>query len=125
MPGPHRRLLDDEAGMVTVEAAYGIAAIVAVLLIGVGAVTAVLAQVRCIDAAREVARMAAVGELTAVDHGRRVAPSDASISLHSESDAVVAEVSATVPMLPLLRVRATAVAAREPGGGTGVVSEVE
>lgn len=100
--------------MVTVEAAYGIAAIVAVLLLGIGVVSAALAQVRCVDAAREVARLAAIGQDDAVTYGRRIAPAGAAVSLRTDVEAVVVSVSASVPLLPLLRVSAEAVAVREP-----------
>ncbi|OLT14008.1 hypothetical protein BJF78_20580 [Pseudonocardia sp. CNS-139] len=71
---------------------------------------------RCIDAARELARLAARGE---PDRGHavaaRLAPPGASTSLVREGDTVVAEVSAGV-MRPLpIEVAARAVAALEPG----------
>ncbi len=63
---------------VTVEAAFAIASLVAVLVLGVGGLSAVGMQIRCIDAAREAARLAARGEgEAATAAARRVAPSGA------------------------------------------------
>lgn len=86
------------------------------LAVAIGAVGAVAASVRCIDAARELARLAARGE---PDRGRevagRLAPSGARIELVVRGDEVVAEVTAPpVPPLPL-RVGGRAVAVLEPG----------
>ncbi|MEC3913810.1 TadE family type IV pilus minor pilin [Nocardia sp. CDC160] len=101
--------------MATVEAAIALAALVAVLLLGIGALLTVSAQVRCVDAAREAARLAARGDsAAAVSTARRVAPPGARIELSADGDLVVAEVSARATVLPLI-LRATAVAAREPG----------
>lgn len=111
-----RRCARDESGMVTVEAAYALAAIAAFLLIGLGAVAAVSAQIRCTDAAREVARLTAAGDDSARSVGAEVAPAGAGIAVSGENDRVVVEVSADVPLLPFVRVSAKAVAAREPTG---------
>ncbi|APA94457.1 TadE family type IV pilus minor pilin [Nocardia seriolae] len=101
--------------MATVEAAIALAALVAVLVLGVGALLAVSAQVRCVDAAREAARLAARGdEASAVSTARRVAPAGARIDLRAEGGLVVAEVSARATLLPVT-LRAAAVAALEPG----------
>ncbi len=48
-----------DTGAVTVEAAIAIASIVTVVVLCIGAIVAVSTQVRCIDAAREAARLAA------------------------------------------------------------------
>ncbi|MBM7368121.1 Flp pilus assembly pilin Flp [Gordonia hydrophobica] len=111
-----RRLRRDESGMVTVEAAYAMAAIAAFLLIGVGAVGGVSVQIRCTDAAREVARLTAAGDESARRVGAAVAPRGAGIEVHDDANQVVVVVSADVPLLPLVRVSARAVAAREPTG---------
>jgi Flp pilus assembly protein TadG len=49
-------------GASTVEAAIAIAALVVVLVLCLAGVSAVLMQVRCVDAAREAARLAARGD---------------------------------------------------------------
>ena len=86
------------------------------LAVAVGAVASVAASVRCIDAAREFARLAARGE---PDRGReiaaRLAPSGARIDLVVRGDEVLVEVTvAAVPPLPL-RVGGHAAAVLEPG----------
>ncbi|MET8875601.1 TadE family type IV pilus minor pilin [Nocardia sp. NPDC004604] len=100
----------------TVEAAIALAAIVVAVVLCVGALLAASTQVCCVDAAREAARLAARGDqANAVSAARRVAPPAADISLRSEGDRVVATVSGRSPLLPLLMLRAEAVASREPG----------
>lgn len=86
------------------------------LAVAVAAVAAVAASVRCIDAARELARLAARGE---PERGRdvagRLAPSGARIELVRRGDEIVVEVTAPpVPLLPV-RVGGRAVAVLEPG----------
>lgn len=112
-----RQVFADERGMVTVEAAFAIASIVAVVVMGVIAVVAVAAHVRCIDAAREAARVAAQGDsATAQRVAAQVGPRGASVIIRTEGDLVIAEVRADVPLMPGLDVGAKAVAAVEPGG---------
>jgi len=101
---------------VTVEAALALCSLVLFLAVAVGAIASVAASVRCIDAARELARLAARGE---PDRGReiagRLAPAGARIELVVRGDEVSAEVTApAVPPLPL-RVTGQAVAVLEPG----------
>ncbi|WP_433567547.1 TadE family type IV pilus minor pilin [Nocardia sp. CA-151230] len=101
--------------MATVEAAIALAALVAVLVLGVGALLAVSAQVRCVDAAREAARLAARGDTdVGVSTARRVAPPGARVVVRTDGDLVVAEVSARATLVPVT-LHAAAVAAREPG----------
>jgi hypothetical protein len=105
-----------ERGAVTVEAAIALAALIVVVVLCLGALVAAVAQVRCVDAAREAARLAARGANgDALPTARRVAPPGADVSIRTDGDRVIAVVSARVPLLPLLRLRAEAVAAREPG----------
>ncbi|GAA2056934.1 TadE family type IV pilus minor pilin [Williamsia deligens] len=113
------RLVGDERGMVTVEAAFAIAAIVAVVVLGVGAVLGVATHVRSVDAAREVARLAAADDDSALARGRSVAPAGADISIAIDSDSVTARVRVRSPVLPGVELGATAVAAREPQGADG------
>lgn len=109
-------MVRDDRGMVTVEAAFAIAAIVAVVVLGVGVVTATATHVRCIDAAREVARLAAADDPRALDVGRSVAPSGADIGLTVDAERAAARVRARSPVLPGVDLGATAVAVREPTG---------
>lgn len=91
--------------------------LVALLAVAVTAVSAVTAQLRCVDAAREAARAAARGEADAVAIGRRAAPEGASVSVEAGGERVRAEVRARIlgGWLPVPEVAATAVAVREPG----------
>lgn len=117
-----RRLLADESGMVTVEAAYAIAAIVVMVLIAVGAVAAVTTQIRCTDAAREVARLSAAGDASGREVAQRLVGDVARVSISDADDrVVVVEVRSGVAMLPGLTVSARAVAAKEPTGADQVV----
>lgn len=80
-------------------------------------VSAMAVQVRCIDAAREAARLAARGDASvAVDAARRVGPSGASVDLRDDGDFVVAVVSVQSPLWLGIPITAEAVAAREPVG---------
>ncbi|WP_174552080.1 TadE family type IV pilus minor pilin [Nocardia sienata] len=99
----------------TVEAAIAIAAIAATAVLCIGAMLAVVTQVRCVDAAREAARLAARGDRGAAEVAARgVAPEGADISLRYEGGRVIAVVASDTPLLPVLRLRAEAVAATEP-----------
>ncbi|MBM7771404.1 hypothetical protein JOD54_001608 [Actinokineospora baliensis] len=102
-----------EEGSVSVEAAMAIGAVVAVVLVGVVGIGAAVDQVRCVDAAREAARLAARGEgerarSTAAD----VAPRGASIEVRVHGDEVSVTVRSTRALLP---VHGDAHAVVEPG----------
>lgn len=100
----------------TVEAAIALAALVCAVALCVGALLAASTQVRCVDAAREAARLAARGDTArAVAAARAVAPAGATVEIRGEGDRVVATVAAGTPLLPGLRLRAEAVAVTEPG----------
>jgi hypothetical protein len=107
---------DADRGAVTVEAALALCSLMIVLALAVGAVAAVAGSVRCVDAARELARLAARGE---AGRGRviaaELAPSGARLELSRDGNMLIAEVSAR-PMQPFpLRISGRAVAAAEPG----------
>jgi hypothetical protein len=98
-----------------VEAAIGVVTLVSVLVLCLAGVTAVSMQIRCIDAAREAARLAARGdERSAVSTARRIAPSGAVVQLRGDGDFVVATVTARSALLPALDITATGVSAAEP-----------
>ncbi|MBF6299657.1 hypothetical protein IU459_19240 [Nocardia amamiensis] len=100
----------------TVEAALALTAVVATVVLCLGALLAASTQVRCVDAAREAARLAARGDHgNAVPAARRIAPRAADIALRTEGTRAVAVVSARTPLLPLLTLRAEAVTTLEPG----------
>ncbi|WP_245663235.1 TadE family type IV pilus minor pilin [Nocardia inohanensis] len=97
------------------ELAIALAALVTVLALCAGALLTASAQVRCVDAAREAARLTARGDTErAVPVARRVAPPGAAVEVRVDGELVVATVSARAPLLPLT-LRAEAVAVREPG----------
>ena len=97
------------------EAALGVATLVAVLALCLAGVTAVSMQVRCIDAAREAARLAARGdERSAVAAAHDVAPGGAVVQLRRNGDFVVATVTARSNLLPALAITASGVSAVEP-----------
>ncbi|WP_225730868.1 MULTISPECIES: TadE family type IV pilus minor pilin [unclassified Nocardia] len=99
----------------TVEAAIAVTAIVIAVALCLGALLAVSAQIRCVDAAREAARLTARGDrVDAIAAARRTAPPAADITVRTEGDRVIALVSAHTRLLPLLVLRAEAVAAIEP-----------
>ena len=111
-----RGLAAAQGGMVTVEAAYAIAAIVVVLIVGVGATEAVIAEIRCTDAAREVARLQAAGDDRARAAGVGIVGSDATITITESAERIVVEVSDRVSLLPGISMSARAVAVPEPDG---------
>ena len=111
------RALGGDRGAFTAELAAGLPALMLLLLSGLTAVSAVTAQGRCVDAAREGALVAARGGPGIAD-ASRIAPADARIDLVEGDDTVTVTVRAPVPLLgghlPAMSVRAEAVAAREP-----------
>ncbi|MFR9728943.1 TadE family type IV pilus minor pilin [Saccharopolyspora sp. MS10] len=84
-----------DRGAVTVEAALGIGAVVAVFLLVLSAMGVLLSQLRCTDAAVEAARLAARGDhdgaRTAVNG---LAPAGAELVLTVEDGLAIAEVTA-------------------------------
>ena len=100
--------------MVTVEAAFALAAIAAFLLVAVEVVAGVAVAIRCTDAAREVARLAAAGDASARSVGAQLAPSGARIDIADDGDRIVVTVSAGLPLLPVGSVSGSSVAAKEP-----------
>ncbi|MUL64791.1 pilus assembly protein TadE [Mycobacterium sp. CBMA 234] len=105
-----------EEGGVTVEAAFAVAALIAVAVLGIGGLAAVSMQVRCIDAAREAARLAARGDdRAAVDTARRAGPDGATVEVRRDGGRIVARVRVPAPLLPGITVGAEAVAADESG----------
>lgn len=102
----------------TVEAALALAALAVALALCLSGVTAVIMQVRCVDAAREAARLAARGdEYNAVVVARRIAPDGAAVTVQRDGGYVVAVVSARSALLPGLGISAEGVSAVESGVG--------
>jgi hypothetical protein len=102
--------------MVTVEAAIAIGSLVAVLAVVLAAVGAVVAQVRCVDAAGEAARRASRDDVAGAQALARDLPGGTEVRVEPEGDLVhvVVRVPPLGGALPGLRVAAEAVAAREP-----------
>ncbi len=109
--------LTDDTGAVTVEAALALCALTVFVVLALGTLVTVAQSMRCADAARELARLAARGE---PDRGRavaaRLAPSGAQLELVQNGDTLIAIVSMRpVGSLPLT-VNGRAVAALETVG---------
>ena len=99
--------LRGDRGAVTVEAALALGTLTAFLALAIGALLAVDRNVRCTDAARELARLA---------------PAGARLDLAQDGDLLVATVTAPVVAPLPVTVGGRAVSARESGdrgiGGT-------
>jgi enamine deaminase RidA (YjgF/YER057c/UK114 family) len=114
-----------DGGMATAELAVVLPTLVLIIAAGLTMVSVVLAQVRCVDAAREAARAAARGELPEVVRSvaAQAAPAGASVEVGRAGEEVRVTVSARAGriggLLPTFRVTASAVALREPES-TGV-----
>jgi hypothetical protein len=77
--------------------------------------TAMSMQVRCVDAAREAARLAARGDDDeALQAHERIAPYGAGLDLRKDGGLVVATVTAHSILLPGITIRAATVSAIEP-----------
>ncbi|MFD1151694.1 TadE family type IV pilus minor pilin [Saccharothrix hoggarensis] len=101
----------------TVEAAVAVCGLVAVLALGVGAVMAVVGQLRCTDAAREAARLVARGDDERVQGVvEAIAPAGAHVVVRRDGDTAWIEVGASRLGVAL---RARAYAVVEPGVGGG------
>ena len=109
--------------MVTAEAALALPVLVCVAVGLAWLVALGVAQVRCVDAAREAARLSARGESAATVAAAvsRLAPDAARWRVHEEEGLVVASVDTEVrPRIPLLGelpavdLSSEAVAAQEP-----------
>jgi hypothetical protein len=87
---------EHDGGYATAEAAVAVPALLVVLALAVGVVVSVGAQLRCVDAARAAARVAARGDTdaTAVLAGRQVAPPGAVVTVVHVGDRVEVRVSA-------------------------------
>lgn len=80
------------------------AALAAVLVMCAAGIQAVSMQVHCVDASREAARLAARGDdADARTVARRLAPPGATVEVRRDGGYVVARVTATSRLLPLLR----------------------
>ncbi|WP_329068679.1 TadE family type IV pilus minor pilin [Amycolatopsis sp. NBC_01480] len=113
MPGRRR-----DGGFVTVEAAISLGALTAVLAMLMAGIGALSGHIRCLDAAREAARLTAAGQPGAADAVvQTIAPHGAKLSLRRSSDGITAEVTtdALAGFLPGIHLGGTAFAIAEPG----------
>lgn len=97
----------------------GLAALIMTLSLALCGVVAIADQVRCVDAAREAARLTARGEPEkARAAAENIAPPGAKITIGEEGDHIQVAVQADPAggLLPGLHVHAKAVAVREPDG---------
>jgi hypothetical protein len=103
--------------MVTAELAVLLPSLVLLLVLGLRAVAAGVAELGCVDAARTAARSAARGDPPDVAKaaGAALAPPGARIELRLTGRSVVVEVHASAELFPGLRLplRAKATALRE------------
>ncbi len=88
---------------------------VAVLVLCFAGITAVTLQTRCVDAAREAARLAARGDQAGAVAAGRLAPAGAAVEVRRDGGYVVARVSGRAPALPGVVIVGRAVAATESG----------
>jgi Flp pilus assembly protein TadG len=115
---PGRRKPERDSGAVTVEAAIALGAFIAVLALALAAISAAIDQLRCIDAAREAARLVARGE---PDRARaaaeQIAPSSADVAIKIQADTIQVDVRARPVngLLPGLQLHGAAYAITEPG----------
>ncbi|OLR89725.1 TadE family type IV pilus minor pilin [Actinokineospora bangkokensis] len=106
-----------DRGAVTVEAAIALGAVVMVLALVLTGIAAVTEQVRCVDAAREAARLAARGE---PERGQAaaaaIAPDGAEVTVTRSGDEITAtvRVPAAAGLLPGVTLSADAYAIAEP-----------
>ncbi|MEV0071834.1 TadE family type IV pilus minor pilin [Amycolatopsis sp. NPDC050768] len=103
-----------DGGMVTVEAALSLGALTAVVALLLAGLAAVLGHIRCLDAAREAARLAAAGQPGAAEAVvRTIAPRGARLTIRRSGDGITAEV--TTDTLTGFHLDASAYAVAEPG----------
>lgn len=117
------RMTRRQHGAVTAEMAMALPVLTLLLMIGMWAIGVVVANIRCVDAARDVARAAARGEppeaVAAI--GERSAPAGANVDINRHGPDVVVLVSADVRLdwpvlgaLPPVRVKGMATIQTEP-----------
>ncbi|MCP2251809.1 hypothetical protein LY13_000540 [Prauserella aidingensis] len=113
----------DDRGSVTVEGAITVCSLIVALGLVLGVVTAVLAQVRCADAAGEAARLLGRGDdARAREAFRSLAPDGATLTSQGDGTGIAVTVRSPIldGMLPGIELSAEAYAVREPEtGGVG------
>lgn len=103
-----------DGGFVTVEAAISLGALMAVAAALLAGLAAVLGHLRCLDAAREAARLTAAGQPGAAEAVvQTIAPHGARLTVTRSGDGITAVV--TTATLAGLHLDASAYAVVEPG----------
>lgn len=108
---------DNDRGAVSVEAALAVCSLVLFLGLLLAGVTAVVAQLRCTDAAVEAARLVARGERQRADEAvARLGPANARSVVQVQGDEVSVEVSVArwAGLLPIPWIGSRAFAVVEP-----------
>lgn len=96
------------------ETAFAILALVTIMVICMAGLGAVSTQVRCVDAAREAARLAARGDPDGAERAARtVGPQNAVLRVRRNDGYVIATVTARSPLLLGMSVSAQATAIAE------------
>lgn len=107
-----------DRGAVTVEGAITVCSLIVVLGLVLGVVTAMLAQVRCADAAGEAARLLGRGDgARAREAVRQLAPEGATLTSAGDGTGIVVTVRSPLlnGLLPGIELSADAYAVLEPG----------
>ncbi|WP_255498291.1 TadE family type IV pilus minor pilin [Nakamurella sp. PAMC28650] len=107
-----------DRGSVTVEAALVLAVLTVVVAACLAGIGCVIAQMRCVDAAREAARLSGRGDSAAAAAAvAQIAPQGAVLTVQFDGDMVTAtvHVGAVSGLLPGVSVGATATAVKEQG----------
>ncbi|MFG1818700.1 TadE family type IV pilus minor pilin [Kribbella sp. NPDC049174] len=97
--------MNAQRGAVTAEVAIALPVLLTLLFLGIWLIGVVTANIRCIDAARDVARAVARGESpeTAQEIGRRTAPAGATVTIsRTDSDIHVTVTASPHRNAPLL-----------------------
>lgn len=111
-----RTALREDRGAVTVEAALALCSLVLVLALAIGTVAVTSARLRCLDAARETARLVARGEPErGREVGEAIAPTSARVEVKVVGDEVMVDVVSDAAGLPGLTITGRAVGVLEPG----------
>jgi hypothetical protein len=107
----------DDRGSMTVETALALASFVFVLTMALFGLNAAADQVRCVDAAREAARLVARGdpEKEAQEAAHRIAPPGARVAIAKDGDHIEVAVRVPADGLPGVELSAEAFAVSEPG----------
>jgi Flp pilus assembly protein TadG len=106
-----------DRGAVTVEAAIALSALTLVFGLVLAGVAAVTGQLRCVDAAREAARLVARGERPLADQAVAEIASGARLNVEVTGNAVTVDVTAEPAggLLPGVHLHGHAYALLEPG----------